>query len=78
MELSKSLRIKVVLVIAPFFSGCDSDLQLSRKSDVELCVEAHVQALYKIDWNTYFALELPANEKIAGYHLLCLRASAGK
>jgi hypothetical protein len=68
-------------------SGCDSDLQLSRKSDVELCVEAHIQAAYEED---VWLKEMTATdeetssaayvdiEKIAKFHLLCLRAAAGK
>jgi hypothetical protein len=44
MKLSKSLRIKVVLVIAPFFSGCGTELDLDSPTATELCVEAHMAA----------------------------------
>ena len=37
-------NIILLLVIAPFFSGCGTELDLDRKSATELCVEAHMAA----------------------------------
>ena len=64
-----------LLLLSLSLSGCGGGLDLDGKSDVELCVEAHMARHGK----TAAQIEtFQVPEKKAEYYLLCLRASAGK